>query len=69
MLLGQRIARLQMVTYKNMEPRVVEPETPYYFKDGPTLVWFFKKGHPRPHFRLLSVFFKQTPIQFYNKFM
>ena len=26
-------------------------------------------GHPRPLFRLFSVFFKQTSIQFYNKLM
>ena len=26
-------------------------------------------GHPRPLFRLFSVFFKQTLIQFYNKLM
>ena len=31
---------------------------------------FFKKmGHPRPLFRLFSVFFKQTSILFYNKLM
>ena len=28
-----------------------------------------KIGHPRPLFRLFSVFFKQTSIQFYNKLM
>ena len=31
--------------------------------------YFLKMGHPRPLFRLFSVFFKQTSIQFYNKLM
>ena len=30
---------------------------------------FLKNGPTRPLFRLLSVFFKQTSIQFYNKLM
>ena len=30
---------------------------------------FFKMRHPRPLFRLFSVFFKQTSKQFYNKLM
>ena len=30
---------------------------------------FLKNGPTRPLFRLFSVFFKQTSIQFYNKLM